>query len=150
MSSFSISPAPYAKRARRAKALARELAVGCVARADLPAVRRVDRLIVGIIELCLVHVEPHAGSLGALRLGRAVLGMSRASHRSRGGYGSEKRASGRGHEIPPSPSLLERRKRAAPLYFAGADALELAYPSKRSGALSYSFSQRPSAHADAA
>src|SRR5262249_53854209 len=82
---------------RRAKALARELVVGRVAGVDLVAVRGVDRLVVGVVELCLVHFEPHAWPLGARRLGRTVLRTSRARHRSRGGEGSEKRPSGRGH-----------------------------------------------------
>src|SRR5882672_10036406 len=101
MSSFSISLGPYATR--RAEALARELAVGRVARADLPSVRRVHRLVVGVVELGLVQVEPDARALDALSLRRAVLGSDRAGRRGRGER-SEKRPSCRAHG-----ALLYRR-----------------------------------------
>ena len=55
------------------QALAHELAVSRTALEDLLTVGRVDGLVIGVVELLLVHVEPHARSFLArlrLRLGR--------------------------------------------------------------------------------
>jgi len=52
---------------RHPHARTRHLAVGCVAAGDKGLVGRIDALIVGVVELLLVQVQPHARALGALR-----------------------------------------------------------------------------------
>ena len=58
MSSFSISRRAVATRCGVPEICARLFAVGNPALADLIAVWGVDDLVVGVIELLLVHVEP--------------------------------------------------------------------------------------------
>src|SRR5262249_21307644 len=60
---------------------ARALAVGNPALGDLVAVGRVDDLVVGVVELLLVHVEPDSWTLGArgLRPRAAARGHCRAA-----------------------------------------------------------------------
>src|SRR6266508_6773772 len=72
----------------RAEALAHELAVPGKALEDVVEVGRIDQLIIGVVEVLLVHVEPDQRTLLARRLrsplrhGGAARGGRRARRRS--------------------------------------------------------------------
>ena len=69
---------PVGEPGRRAEAGARNFAVDRRAAQHLVPVRRIDELIVGVVELLLVHVEPDPWPLGACRRRRGgALGRQR-------------------------------------------------------------------------
>src|SRR5438477_12222664 len=76
---------------RSAQTSAHHLAVGGVALDDLLQVRRVNALVIGGVELSLVHVEPHARPLDA-RSRRRLLSNGRTRGDKHGRGGTQKRA----------------------------------------------------------
>ena len=68
----------------RAEALANDLAVADAALEDVIAIGRIDELIVGVVELLLVHVEPDSWTLGA-----RLLRQRGATRRSSGRAGRQ-------------------------------------------------------------
>src|SRR5262249_46455864 len=63
---------PIGEAPRRAEAFAGELAVADAALEDVIAVGGVDELVIGVVEILLVHVEPNQRPLDPWRLRRAV------------------------------------------------------------------------------
>ena len=83
---------PIGYAARRTEMRARDLAVAGTARKDLPGERRVSELIVGGVELDLVHVQPDARPL------RVLGGTDMALFGKRGGCRHRRRCAQ--HEPP--------------------------------------------------
>src|SRR5258708_36666350 len=72
---------PIGDTPRRAETGADKLAFAGAALVHLGAIWRVDRLVVGVVKLFLIHVKPDAGPLGA---GRSLLRSSAGRNHSGG------------------------------------------------------------------